>query len=631
MTTTSSTSGQDRVVGTISVHPRGFGFLNLEDGRSAFVAPPALNGLLDGDRVSARLVESGRDRYEAHDPRLELRWRGSLFGTLALRHGRPHIHPDPTVSNTDWPLEGAGDLDEGAWLVAEIVGGGKGRHRARLEREVPAAEVGIERVIARHGLISGFEPWKKDRRDPDFTGRRDLSELPTLTIDAPSSRDLDDALSALPADSEGALRVLVSIADVDATVPEDSGLDRQARRRGTSVYLAGRVLPMLPPALSEDALSLLPGKRRATLTVELRIDPEGEVRAVDLYESVIVSDARLSYDAVATFMEGGERDAHGIPAALLPTLAWLRTAAARVSTVRRARGGVELLHEEAAVVIGEDDEPTELSARTITPAHTLIERLMVAANEAVARWMVDRGLPCVFRVHPAPTPERLAALGDALRHFGFEAGLGERLSPRGLAALEAQFSATPLAPAMNTVLGRALGPARYTASAGSHFGLGAPLYAHFTSPIRRYADLTVHRIIKRYLAGDRSQHPGDEALEALAAQIDRQMTGATRAERERLGMLAARHFANRIGETFEGHVVAIQRFGLIVQLHGIGVAGAVPEESLPDGPYELAPHGHSFVSDSGDYRFDVGQRLTVRLEDVDEALGRLTLDLVARP
>ena len=605
-------------IGTISsIHARGFGFLELDDGRAAFVTPPDLNPLLVGDRVTATITTSHDGRHTASALHLVERFRVELFGTVVRRGAKTFLRVDRTVANTDWRLEGANDVDEGAFVLARIAEG-----HAAFERVVGAADVALERLRVRHGLRTGypdFEPvaaWVPGRE-----ARRDLRDIPTVTIDGPSSRDLDDAVAALPAGKDGGLRVLVSIADVDALVPVDSPLDLEARARATSVYLAGQVLNMLPPALSEDALSLLPDVERPTLTVELRVDPEGEVTSVDLYPSLVRTTARLTYSEVSAFLDRG--DAGAMPPVVLDTLRWLRTAAARLGAMRAARGGMELLREEAHFTLDDAGEPTSIDARSDGSANVLIERLMVAANEAVARWLVERGLPGAFRVHDEPTAESVKDLDESANHFGFTLGLAGRLTPRGVAALQAQFATSSVRPAMQTVLARTLGPARYTVNPAPHFGLAAGLYLHFTSPIRRYADLLVHRIVKRYLAGDRALEAGDPTIEELARHLNLQAFRATKAENERQRMLAARLFAGRIGERFAGNVIAVKPFGLVIQLVGLGVTGTIATEVLPEaaGPYRV--ERHALVGATR--RYSVGDALEVVVTNTSEELGRIEL------
>lgn len=614
------------------MHPRGFGFLNFErDGApaSAFVAPPELNRFLDDDLVDARITPASDGRMNAGELVLVERSRSELFGTLVRRNGRPHLAIDRLIANTDWPFDAqagpAPGLVDGTALVARVRGSA-----LELLRVVPQdADLALERCIVRHGVRAEFdaelqESAQRAAATPLVGHRRDLRELPTVTIDAASTRDIDDALSVLPPGEDGALRVLVSIADVDAFVPEGSVLDREARARGTSVYLAGRVLPMIPDVLSNEAISLVQGAERPAMTVELRIDPEGEVTAVDVYASLIRSHARLTYDAVAHLLATGHSEE--VPATVIPTLRWLRTAAARLSAVRAARGGVELVREEAYVTLTPSGAPVEVAPRVDTEAHRLVERLMVAANECVARWLVERGLPGVFRVHDRPTEERTRALKVFAHNFGIEAGFGRLLSPRGLAAFDAQLRDTECAPAIRTVVGRVLGPARYSSVAGLHFGLGAPLYLHFTSPIRRYADLAVHRVVKRYLAGERGFEGVAEGFTGLTVELNRASLRADKAEAERHRMLVALLFARRVGERLSGNVVSVKPFGLVVQLLGAGVTGTVALDGLPGGPHRvnLATQALEPAAPRG-RRFSVGDPLEVEVAGANPELGRIDL------
>jgi ribonuclease R len=272
-------------------------------------------------------------------------------------------------------------------------------------------------------------------------------------------------------------------------------------------------------------------------------------------------------------------------------------------------------------------EPVGLAQREENCAHRLIERLMVAANEAVALWLRDRGLPALYRVMDEPPPERVAALAESARQFGFETGFGERLTPRSVAAFEEQFQTATVAPAIRNVFRRVLGHARYDPRPDSHFALGAPLYLHFTSPIRRYADLAVHRIVKAHLHGARDQDPADPARLELAVALNDAAYRAKRAEGERLRMLIARLFTGRIGERYEANVVGVKPFGLIVQLAGLGVSGTVAARDLPGGPYRVSAT-ETLVG--AERTFVVGEALAVEVAGTDEALGRLELVLPAR-
>jgi len=472
----------------------------------------------------------------------------------------------------------------------------------------------VARVCARWGLLAELAPGLE--AEAARTVKQGWGDVPRLD------------LSELPTGTDGALRVLVSIADVDAFVPEGSALDEDARRRATSVYLAGRVLPMLPDLLSNEAISLLGGVDRPALTVELRIDTEGQVTSVDLYESLIRSHARLTYDAVAEFFATGHSDL--VHEGVAGTVRWLRTAAARLSAFRASRGGVELMREEAYVRwVPGTSEPAEIVARSDNEAHRIVERLMVAANEAVARWLAERGLPGVYRVHDEPQIDQVQRLAEFARNFGIELGVGSRLTIRGLAAFEAQFRGSPMEPALRTVMGRVLGPARYTARPSMHFGLGAPLYLHFTSPIRRYADLVVHRIVKRFLNGARDMAATDPGYEEICGWINDRSLAAAKAENDSVRMVAARLYANRIGEVVRGNIVSIKPFGLVIQMTGTGISGTVALDALPDGPNRVDPSGYSVVGPRRKY--SIGDALVLEVTGANEELGRIDLAVKTTP
>jgi ribonuclease R len=448
--------------------------------------------------------------------------------------------------------------------------------------------------------------------------------MPIVTVDAPSTRDIDDAISVAPADADGAVRLLVSIADVSAAIAEGSALDEEAASRGTSVYLPDRVLPMLPTELSEERLSLLPGQDRPCICVEIRVDPEGQVRSVDVYRSLIRSRQRLSYEQVAAVLDRGETDE--ATASVAEMLSWCRTASARLGMARARRGGVEMAPDDVHVVVDPATRrTTAIEPMRVTSAHRMIERFMVTANEAVAAWLGARGAPAAYRVHAEPDEAAVRRLGAVARNFGFEPGFGARLSPLALAAFERQIHESPRAPAILAVLARALGPARYTVHPESHFGLGADRYLHFTSPIRRYADLLVHRAVGAYLDGTRPSDARPPELEARCAHLNRRARLAALAERDCRRIASARFMAARLGETFEGNVVGVRPFGLQVQLTASLVVGSVGADSLPRGPYR-------FVEDSQELagprdRFAVGVPVRVRAVRIDEMLGRVDLEL----
>jgi ribonuclease R len=625
------TEVQDRreVVGRVVVNPRGFGFLEV-DGHEplrAFIAPPALNPLLSDDVVAATITRAEDGRWTASDLALFERPRTELVGEVVSRRGALFVRVDREVSNTDWPLDARGQSVEPGETVVTVIDGST---LALRRRTGSGEDPSLARVIARHRILT---EWSDDalaqaraltKKPHALDGRRDLRSLPTVTVDAPVTRDIDDAISVLPADRDGALRLFVSIADPSDFVEKDTALDREARARATSTYLAGRTLPMLPDELSSGHLSLHPEVDRRALTCELRIDPEGNVTSVDVYASLIRSFARLDYDECAAYLDRGEVSA--AVEKVRSSMPWFRAASARLGAFRARRGGVRIAQDEAKITVDPaTGQASAVEAHKVNSAHVMIERFMVAANEAMARWLTERGVPTLLRVHEIPGEEAVIDLAEIAENFGYAAGFGTRLTPLSLSAFDAQIDGSPFEPAIRAVLLRSLGPARYQVQPAVHFGLAAPLYLHFTSPLRRYADFEVHRTVKRYLAGRRDWSLGDPSLEGLARHINERARGATRAENDRRKMIMAQYMAERIGQRFSARITRLRSFGIIAQLDASFVEGTIPMDTLSGGPFSLdARETHMRGARRS---FTVGQAVRVRVVSADAALGRVEFAL----
>jgi ribonuclease R len=627
------TSHRREVVGRVAVSPRGFGFLEVDGDEDllAFIPPPALNPFFTDDVVEATIERAEDGRWSARDLTLYERPRREVVGEVVSRRGAYFLRVDREVSNTDWPLDARGhSLEIGETIVARP-------HEddvSLLRRLDPGEDPSLARVISRHRIPTDWsdaalaQARELARRPHALDGRRDLRALPTVTVDAPVTRDIDDAISVLPADRDGALRLFVSIADPSDFIERDSPLDREARARATSTYLAGRTLPMLPDELSSGHLSLHPGVDRRALTCELRVGPEGEVTAVDVYESLIRSHARLDYDETAAFLDRGEAS----PAVerVRGSMPWFRAASARLGAFRARRGGVRIAQDEAKITVDPaTGQASAIEAHAPNSAHVMIERFMVAANEAMARWLTERGVPALLRVHDVPGEDAAADLEEIAENFGYAAGFGRALSPRALAAFDAQIEGAPSEPAIRSVLLRSLGPARYQVRPAAHFGLAAPLYLHFTSPLRRYADLEVHRTVRAYLRGQRDWRLDDPTLEGLARHINARARGSTRAENDRRRMIAARYMAERVGQRFMGRITRVRSFALLVQLDASSVEGSVAADSLPGGPF-VADERETHLRGAR-RTFTVGQAVRVRVLSADPALGRVEFTLDESP
>lgn len=634
----------DPLSGVLRVNPSGFGFVDCGEGTSVFVPPPLLGDLLDADEVN--VVPFGPDdRLTADSIELVARTRTTVCGVFERDGSASRVVPDPCLSHARWAIDAAGhqvapgDLVVGELVVTDDVA------ELRVSEVVPAGDRHAQlrtRVKVRH--FSPLHP-APEHTTPVLSelggrsARRDLTDLVTLTIDADHSEDLDDALSVYPADRHGVVRVLVHISDVAEHIEVGCPADVDAFETATSVYLPGGRRPMFDAALSSDALSLLPGVDRDALTVELCIDPSGEVRAADIFESRVRSDLRLSYDMAtdAITLRGAnlaDRVATGIdPAEVMDALGWLRTAAARLTTARAARGGLparrvdpELALDDTGVPHNFAEQSPAVEDPTDVAAHDLIECLMVAANEAVARWLVERGLPGIFRVHEGPEPESADTIEQFCASAGIFAGLGGVLSPRTLAALDAQFELVD-DPTLRTAWTLMFTPrATYSAEPGPHFGLASEAYLHFTSPIRRYADLCVHRVVKAYLAGVRDFDADHDDFVDVAEHITAASSAAADAENQLGRALWISVLADATATTpdrvFSARVTSVRDKGVRVVIENTACWAMLRFADLP-GRWDLAAPGVA-TSDRSE-RLAVGDSLEVRIDTADEVAGVLTV------
>jgi ribonuclease R len=461
----------------------------------------------------------------------------------------------------------------------------------------------------------------------DAAGRVDLRGLDLVTIDGSDARDFDDAVWAEPdAANPGGWHLVVAIADVAYYVAPDSALDREAALRGNSVYFPDRVVPMLPEALSNGLCSLKPGEDRACLAAHLWIDGEGRKRRHAFERAIMRSAARLTYEEVQA-----ARDGDGSPALAAGRLDALYRAFAALDRARVARGALALDLTEYRVLLDPAGAPAAIEPRRRLDSHRLIEEFMILANVAAAEELEARRRPSLYRVHDAPDPERLEALRLALADIGVP-GLalakGQVIRPELLNRVLTRVAGRPEAQLVNDLVLRAQAQAIYSPVNIGHFGLALPRYAHFTSPIRRYADLLVHRALLGEI------RPAAE-LEAVGEHVSATERRATAAERTALDRYRARLFASRIGETFAGRVSGVQRFGLFVRLPDSGTDGLLPIGSLPPDFYRYDRARMRLSGRHTRRSYGLGDAIAVRIAEADALGGRLVLrladDEAARP
>ena len=522
----------------------------------------------------------------------------------------------------------------------------------RLIGEEEGETVAIETIIASHDLAVEFPPDTEAQvdgltldiaaalREP---GRRDIRSRFIVTVDPEDARDFDDALSIeeLPG---GGWTLGVHIADVSSYVAWESPLDLAARSRGTSVYLADRVIPMLPEKLSCDLCSLRPREDRLAMSVDLTLDAAGRVTGADMYPSVMRSSARLTYAQVDAIL-GGAVPGEAVPdGSVLEGLAWdssmpdARTFFGmldRVRTLREGlrerRGAIEFVSSEAKVLLDEKTRPVGVQVRRSTPATQIVEEAMLAANEAVALRLTVENVPTVYRVHEQPAQDGLAALVPVLTEIGcLDAETKDRLvcgDPFAVQKVLDDVKGKPAEELVSSLLLRAMRRAVYLPTDDGHYGLGADAYCHFTSPIRRYPDLMVHRSLKALLAGgtalSRWRKEVEKALPDICKRSSTTERVAAAAGYESQASKIAEYMGGFIGEVFEGVVVSVQPFGLFVRVRATMAEGLLRVRDLGDGWWDFDEARHELRNEKGGKRYRLGQPLDVRVRSVDPLRGRV--------
>jgi ribonuclease R len=521
-------------------------------------------------------------------------------------------------------------VEDGELVVAEEITGRRfGPTQARIVERLGSAEApGAFSLLA----IAQFEipdafpaAALKEAAEaplPELAGRADLGELGLVTIDGPDARDFDDAVWAEPdpdPDNPGGWHITVAIADVAWYVRPGSALDREAARRGNSVYFPDRVVPMLPEALSNGLCSLVPDEDRACLAAQLWIGADGRKRRHRFERALMRSAARLTYEAVQAAQDGTGN-------APIPRerLAALYGAFAVLDRARNARGALALDLPEHKVLLDAARKPVAIVEQPRLDSHRLIEEFMILANVAAAEELEARHRACVYRVHDLPAPEKVEALRDFLIELG-QPGLalakGERLRPELFNRVLTRAAGTPEALLINDLVLRAQAQAVYSPRNIGHFGLALARYAHFTSPIRRYADLMVHRA----LLGELPQQPAE--LEPIAGHISTTERRAAAAERAAFDRYRTVLLAGSVGSVLTGRVTGVARFGLFITVAETGADGLIPMSSLPADFYHHDARRHRLVGRRTRRVFALGDALTARLDEADPISGRLVFRL----
>jgi ribonuclease R len=635
---------KELVAGRVAGHGDGFGFLVPDEGGADIYLPPRqMRAVLHGDRAVVRVAGlDRRGRPEGVVVEILERNTHQVVGRF-LKEGEvglvvpqnPRLHQEILV-----PPEHRGDAVHGQMVVVDLVQQ-PDLHSPPVGQVVEVlgdhmapgmeTDIAIRMYEIPHRWPSGVQEevagLGAEIPESAMAGREDLRSLPLVTIDGPDARDFDDAVYC---ERRGkGWRVLVAIADVAGYVEYGSALDAEARHRGNSVYFSDRVVPMLPERLSNGLCSLNPGVDRLCLVGELFVTAAGGLRRCRFFEGVMRSAARLVYDDVAAAL-GGDPTALGAHAALLQHLQKLYELYQVLRAVREKRGALDLDTVETRIEFGPQRRIERIVPVQRTVAHRIIEEYMILANVAAARFLRDQGLPGLYRIHEGPAADKLADLRTFLGELGLKLGGGKRPAPRRFAEILKAAQARPDAHLIQTVMLRSLSQAVYSVEPIGHFGLALEAYTHFTSPIRRYPDLIVHRAIRHAL----SRRPAEQfphvpaQLVMLGEHCSMTERRADEATRDAVEWLKCEFMMDKVGGVFDGLITGVAAFGIFVELEGIYVQGMVHVTSLGDDYYHFDPARHRLWGERSRQTYRLADRVRVRLVRVDLDDRKLDFELV---
>ena len=628
--------------GTVLAHRDGFGFLSPDDGsEDVFLPPRTMRELMHGDRATVRVQKNPDGRYEGRLVDVLERGRKRIAGTYFREHGLGFVRPaDPRFPDDVLvPPEAAGDAKPGLMVTLELTAF-PDRHSPAVGRVIevlgPREQIGMatELAIRNHGLphewpeavVAEARKLPDAVHGKDLKGREDLRDLALVTIDGEDARDFDDALYCRR-EGDG-FRLLIAIADVSYYVRRGTALDAEAERRGNSVYFPDRVIPMLPEALSNGLCSLNPEVDRLCMVAELKVRNDGHVTRSRFYPAVMHSHARLTYTEVAAILMDGDKAARERRKKILPQLEDLHAVYRALAKARKRRGAIDFDSVEPRFVFDESGHVSELKPLLRTDAHRLVEECMIAANSAVAERLHRKKIPALYRMHEHPPADKLAELRDFLALHGLSLGGGEKPEPAHYSKLLAAIADRPDRLRIETMLLRSLAQAVYAPGSTGHFGLALEFYTHFTSPIRRYPDLIVHRALRHVIAdnaaGAFDYSEGD--LETLGRHCSTTERRADEATRETSDALKAEFMSERVGETFPGVVTGVTGFGLFVELEGLYLEGLIHVTALASDYYVFDAKAQRLVGERSGVSYAVGDRLAVKVARV--SVEERKIDLV---
>ncbi|EGQ1313031.1 ribonuclease R [Staphylococcus pseudintermedius] len=643
------------VRGTLSQNKKGFAFLRPDDQEmeDIFIPPTKINRAMDGDVVLVEVKKSRGDfrkgKFEGEVKAIESHSIKQVVGTFSEARHFGFVVPDDKRIMQDIFVPKGQELGavEGHKVLVQITQYSDGTNSP--EGQISAIlghkndpGVDILSIIYQHGIEIEFpddvlkeaENVPETIQSDELKGRRDLRDELTITIDGADAKDLDDAIAVKKLDN-GNTELTVSIADVSYYVTEGSALDREAYDRATSVYLVDRVIPMIPHRLSNGICSLNPEVDRLAMSCRMEIDAQGQVVKHEIFESVIHSNARMTYDAVNRIITDKDAATRVQYPEIVPMLDLAQTLSQQLIAMRKKRGEIDFDIKEAKVIVNEEGIPKEVVTRERGEGERLIESFMLIANETVAEHFNQMEVPFIYRIHEQPKSERLRQFFDFITNFGIMVkGTGEDIHPSTLQNIHEEIAGRPEDMVISTMMLRSMQQARYDADNLGHFGLAADYYTHFTSPIRRYPDLIVHRLVRKYLIeksmDGRAMHEWEEKLPQIAEHTSNRERRAIDAERDTDELKKAEFMIQHIGDEFEGVISSVANFGMFVELPNT-IEGMVNMQNMSDDYYHFDERQMALIGERKAKVYRIGDVVKVKVIHVDVDERQIDFQIVGMP
>lgn len=630
------------ITGFFEAHKEGYGFLIPDSPKETdiFIPPHATMGAMHGDRVVARLEQ--RRKREGRIIRILERAIKKVVGIIEKSGPILYIQPRKrTISqqilvSPDSPKPKPGDLvlaeivtykTGNAPLVAKILKIFDKPKSPKEDIEILIYEYDLSKKFPQLVITSAKEISKKGFSNRTIKNRVDLRDLPTVTIDGESAKDFDDAVSIMK--TKKGFRLWVHIADVSHYVKWDSPLDIEARQRGTSVYFPDRVIPMLPPELSENICSLLPKTSRLTFTVEMHFDRSGERKEATFYPSIIKTMERMTYTSVKKILIDRDKEEIKRYKPLISHFENMAELCEILKNKRKQRGGLDFDLPEPEVLLDIKGDPQAIVKAERNIAHFIIEEFMIAANEAVAEFLYYHKIPSLYRVHEEPEANKIQYLTKIIKNLGL---LKEDLKPKQFPEFIELIKGTPYEEIVNYLILRSLKQARYSPENVGHFGLASQCYTHFTSPIRRYPDLIVHRILKEFLQkgklGKERIKELENILPDIAIHSSRMERRADSIERDSIQIMRVWFMKDKLGEDFDGRVTMVTPEGLRVRLDDFYIEGFLHLSHMIDDFYQFDEKRYCLVGLRKKRKFTIGTPLKVRVSKVSIEEREILFDLL---